>query len=385
MSQRAICIVTQQYKTIWSGIGLHARNLLNGLHEQGHRLTLLTQKSQVDPGIPDDVQVISVPDSHLGSQARWIPLAWNFAHTLHSLEIEKPFDIVHFTDAREALFFAKIGRVVVGNVNDYYAAELMPLEYYRHYYADWWKRWPYYFVVHQCERFVLRRMEAIIPNSDYTCKAILQAYRLDPRKLFRCNKCIDLSQYDHSPRQYSKGVMVLFVGGNMQRKGLGTLIRAAVKVTKSRPDVIFKVVGADPNLPRMQEIGSRLGVKDHFEFSGWMPNSEVQKLYRRASVFVMPSLVEAFGVVFLEAMACGTPVIGARVGGTPELIKHEENGLLVEPDDSEELSNAILRILDDPKLAARLGENGRRTAEQYGIESMLACTQLVYESVLGKP
>ena len=134
----------------------------------------------------------------------------------------------------------------------------------------------------------------------------------------------------------------------------------------------------------MQALCSRLNIIDHFEFIGWMPNEELQELYRRASAFVMPSLVEAFGVVFLEAMACGTPVIGTQVGGIPELIRHGENGLLVSPDNPVELAMAILEVLGDQDLSARLSENGRITAQQFGIEPMLACTLQIYESVLGQ-
>jgi len=385
MSQPTICIVTQQYKSVLSGIGLHARNLLSGLLQHGYQVTLLTQKSQVAPAPTGNVQVMTVPDSHLGSQARWIPLAWHFANAIRQLEAEKQFDIIHFTDAREALFLAKSSRVVVGNVNDYYSAQVSPLGYYRHYYIDWWKRWPYYVIVHQCEHLVLTRMRAVIANSDYTRKAIQQAYRLDSQHLFKCYKCIDLSHYDSSPRKYSMGGLVLFVGGNMQRKGLETLIQAAVKIVKSRPDTKFCVVGADPNLPRMQALCARLNLMDHFEFVGWMPNEELQQMYRRASVFVMPSLVEAFGVVFLEAMACGTPVIGTQVGGIPELIKHGENGLLVNPDRPDELAASLLRVLEDKNLSERLGENGRVTVRQFGIEQMLSCTRHIYETVLGQP
>jgi glycosyltransferase involved in cell wall biosynthesis len=170
----------------------------------------------------------------------------------------------------------------------------------------------------------------------------------------------------------------------MQRKGLETLIQAAVRVVKSKPDTKFCVVGNDPNLPRMRALCTRLDVIDHFEFTGWMPNEKLQELYRRASVFVMPSLVEAFGVVFLEAMACGTPVIGTQVGGIPELIRQGENGLLVSPDNPDELAMAILTVLGDQDLSARMSENGRITAQQFGIEPMLACTLKIYESVLGQ-
>ena len=384
MHNPSICVVTQQYKSVLSGIGLHARNLISGLLQSGYQVTLMTQKNQADLSALGQVQVITVPDSRMDSQARWVPLAWHFAKALHRLEEEQQFDIIHFTDAREALFFARFGRAIVGNVNDYYAAQLFPLGYYLHYYGDWWKRWPYYCFVHLCEKVVFSRLSAVIANSIYTRLAIERAYRLESYRLFTCYKCIDLSQYEKPTRKYLSEDLLLFIGGNMQRKGLETLIQAAVRVVKSKPDTKFCVVGNDPNLPRMRALCTRLDVIDHFEFTGWMPNEKLQELYRRTSVFVMPSLVEAFGVVFLEAMACGTPVIGTQVGGIPELIRQGENGLLVSPDNPDELAMAILTVLGDQDLSARMSENGRITAQQFGIEPMLACTLKIYESVLGQ-
>jgi glycosyltransferase involved in cell wall biosynthesis len=383
---RSICIVTQQYKSIISGVGLHAHNLLAGLQRDGHRVTLLTQVTQQDDALPDHVEVLTVPVAFMqSSQARWISLAWRFAQKLRQMNATERFDIVHFTDAREALPFAGHHPAVVGNVNDYYAAQMRPFRYYHRYYADHWKRWLYYAFVHSCERIGLRRLGAIIANSDYTRDVIQQAYQLDRRRLFKCFKCIDLSLFDGSLRACCSEELILFAGGNMQRKGLTVLIQAAPSVLAMRPDVRFCVVGQDDNLPKMQQLCRSVGVADQFEFMGWIPNSELRKLYRRASMFVMPSLMEAFGVAFLEAMASGTPVVGTRVGGIPELIQHGWNGLLVDVDSPADLAEALLAILGNPDLAARLGRNGQRTAQCFGTEQMLACTYHVYEYVLGEP
>lgn len=385
MKPLSICIVTQQYRSVISGIGLHARHLLHGLHRDGHRITLLTQDTQQDNTIPSDIEVVTVAGSSAlqNWQARWIPLAWRFANKLHSMNTSN-FDIIHFTDAREALWFAGHHPTVIGNVNDYYAAQLQPLSYYRQHYADALERWLYYFFVHQCERLTLHRLQAIIANSEYTRQAIQTAYRLPPQKLFKCFKCIDLDFHRASKLSYrSTEGLVLFVGGNMQRKGLQVLIKAAPSVVKRRPDIKFCVVGRDSNMPRMWNLCRQLGVETHFVFLGWLPNDKVRNLYLEASVFVMPSLSEAFGVALLEAMASGVPVVAAKVGGIPEFIEHEFNGLLVEPNNPEELSEAILRVLEDTDLAYRIGQQGRITAQRFSPEQMLECTYSVYELALG--
>ncbi len=381
----SICIVSQQYRSVISGIGVHTRNLLTGLHQHGHTVTLLTQSDQCDHSIPPDIKVITVPSTFFQkSQARWIPLAWYFARALRQLAAMQRFDLIHFTDAREALLFAGCHPAVIGNVNDYYAAELRSFSYYRRYYADAGARWIYYLLVNRCERVTFRRLNAVIANSEYTCQAIQRSYLVDSRRIFKCFKCIDLGAFKTALRDdYSSG-LVLFVGGNMQRKGLGVLIQAAPRVIAGRPDVKFIVVGSDPNLGKMQKMCRTLGVENHFEFVGWVPNDKLRNLYYSASVFVMPSLMEAFGVAILEAMAAGTPVVATKVGGIPELIQSGENGLLVEPDDPEGLADALLLVLKDSSLAARLGRGGQATATHFGIEQMLECTYRVYETVVDK-
>jgi len=381
----SVCIVTQQYKSVISGIGLHTRCLLSGLYHAGYKLTLLTQINQYDnEGIPEGVEVFTVPKAFWQNyQARWIPLAWHFAQKLKQIDAANRFDVVHFTDAREAFWFTSNHPAIVGNINDYYAANLQPFSYYRRYYYDATIRWLYYLFVHQCERRILPRLKAIIANSEYTRIAVQQAYKVDPNRLFKCFKCIDLSYYncDLSSRDYAQGP-ILFVGGNMQRKGLATLIYASKLVVAKYPRIKFCIVGQDAKLDIFRKMVYKLGVEKHFEFLGWVSNEKLKSLYCQARVFVMPSLMEAFGVAFLEAMACGTPVVATRVGGIPEFIEHGNNGWLVEPGNSEELANALLYILGDVKLAAHLGKQGRITAQRFGIEQMIECTCQVYKSLL---
>jgi glycosyltransferase involved in cell wall biosynthesis len=345
-------------------------------------VTLLVPGDQQPAGLPDGVEVLAVPPPPLqGSHARWLPLAWRFARTLGQIDAGARFDIVHFTDARESLFFSR-HRASVGNVNDTYAAALKPFGHYRRHYVDGVQRWLYYRMVHQLEGAAIQRLRAVIANSDYTLHAIREAYHLDPSRLHRCFKCIDLKEFAYPPRTDLGNRSVLFAGGNFQRKGLPTLIRAAPTVLHCFPDTRFRVVGADPNLEAMRALCREYGVETAFEFVGQLPNEELRRLYRQAGVFVLPSLVEAFGVAMLEAMASETPVVAARVGGIPELVVDGENGVLVEPDNPGQLAAALVRVLGQKELALSLARAGRQTAKRFGIDQMLACTFNVYERLL---
>ena len=132
----------------------------------------------------------------------------------------------------------------------------------------------------------------------------------------------------------------------------------------------------------MEALCHSAGVDARFRFLGGKSQAELLDFYAQADVFVMPSLVEAFGVVFLEAMASGIPVIGARAGGVPELIDHDRNGLLIEPGDAGGLTELLLRLLTDTPLQERLRKAGLETAQQFDVERMMQCTYQVYQNVL---
>jgi glycosyltransferase involved in cell wall biosynthesis len=100
-------------------------------------------------------------------------------------------------------------------------------------------------------------------------------------------------------------------------------------------------------------------------FLGTIPRRELVDRYRRASVFCLPSRQEGFGIVFLEAMACGKPIVAARAAAVPETVMDGETGLLVDPEDPTALARAIAALLSDPDLRRGMGEAGRRRVEQY--------------------
>ena len=160
-----------------------------------------------------------------------------------------------------------------------------------------------------------------------------------------------------------QGRVVLFVG-SLDRthfgKGLPVLMRAVDLLSneEKRRD-LWLVVAADGELePYFKQLVSRLGIDDRTIYAKGVPRDELPLYFRDSDVFVLPSVwLEAFGLVLAEAMACGTPVVGSRIGGIPFVVG--EAGLLVDPGDHRELAKAIARILDDPELAEGLSAQGR--------------------------
>jgi phosphatidyl-myo-inositol dimannoside synthase len=159
--------------------------------------------------------------------------------------------------------------------------------------------------------------------------------------------------------------VILGLGRLISRKGYDTTIEALPHVLRHVPDAVYVVIGQGPDRPRLERMADELGVASRVRFLGSVPYDELPPYYNLADVYVMPARseppdVEGFGIVFLEANACGKPVIGARDGGVPDAVMDGETGLLIDPGNATDLSNKLVRILTDPRLANRLGETGRQ-------------------------
>jgi len=163
-----------------------------------------------------------------------------------------------------------------------------------------------------------------------------------------------------------KDQVILTVGNLVARKGHDTTIRALPRLLQRVPDVTYLIVGDGPYRNQLETLATEMGVRKRVIFAGRLADEDLAELYALCDVFVMPSRaqldekdVEGFGIVFLEASACAKPVIGGRSGGVPEAIVDGVTGLLVDPNDPDELSAAIARLLTDREYANRLGQQGR--------------------------
>ena len=160
------------------------------------------------------------------------------------------------------------------------------------------------------------------------------------------------------------GVPVLLsVGRLTPRKGFDTVIEALPSIRRQVPEAVYVLVGGGEDRERLEALARTHGVADAVRFVGKVAYADLPRWFNLGDVFVTPSRlqppsVEGFGIVFLEANACGKPVIGARSGGVPDAVLDGETGLLVAPDDSADLADAALRLLKDPDLARTLGQQG---------------------------
>jgi glycosyltransferase involved in cell wall biosynthesis len=190
---------------------------------------------------------------------------------------------------------------------------------------------------------------------------------------------VDLNRF--KPKISNSKNRILFVGGlnrSERYKGLGFLLAAVNRIKEKIKDVKLAVVGDGDYINNYKRSCISMGIKENVEFKGILIGDELVEEYQKSNVLVKPSLSESFGIVLLEAMACKKPVIGTDIEGIPYLIENGENGLIVPPKDPEALANAIIRILENPKLAQKMGEEGyEKVIKSFAWENQLAKTDII--------
>jgi alpha-maltose-1-phosphate synthase len=242
-----------------------------------------------------------------------------------------------------------------------------------------------------CERTAVESASAVIAVSAGMREDVLAAYPAVPASRVRViGNGIDTVEYSPDPATDvlerfgvdPRRPSVVFVGRVTRQKGLPVLLRAAAGLDRSAQLVICAGQADTPELgAEVEQLARELraGRAGVIWISGMLAKREVIQLLTHATVFACPSLYEPLGIVNLEAMACGTAVVGSRVGGIPEVVADGKTGLLVPPADPGALADAMNVLVADQGLAAEMGRRGRARAEaEFGWAAIAAQTAALY-------
>lgn len=180
-------------------------------------------------------------------------------------------------------------------------------------------------------------------------------------------------------------VRLCYIKNLKPKYGADVLLKALAMVRKEFPEVRLSIAGEGEMKPQLIWEAANLGLDDIVDFVGFVLNEEVDSFLQEHHVMVMPSVMdsESFGVAAVEAAASGRAVIASRVGGVPEVVRHEETGILVPPGDVEKLAEAILRLAKDASARERMGNQGRIYAcENYDWERSLDLMAELYQRLI---
>lgn len=227
------------------------------------------------------------------------------------------------------------------------------------------------------ERVNVTVAERVIVPSRYSAAVAQALYGVESSRLAVVPEPIDLAEWrrrfaEVPPPAPSRPPTVLCVARLYPRKRVGDLLHAAVHLRARIPDVRIRIVGEGPESARLRALHTDLALGDTVMLLGDVSRRVLAVEYVSAHCFCLPTVQEGFGLVFIEAMAAGLPVVACRAAAVPEVVEDRRTGLLVNPRAPEELAMAMETLLRNPGLTADMGEAGRRRAEVFGVHAVAA-------------
>lgn len=221
--------------------------------------------------------------------------------------------------------------------------------------------------VTKAQRQALLQADAVLAISDFTKDELVRhnGVPADKIRIFPCALDPNWDAAGAEPASRRKGgASVILSVARMSKedryKGIDSVIKSLPAVVSEVGRVEYRVAGQGDDVPRLRALAAGLGVERYVNFMGRVADAELREQYRQCSLFVMPSRKEGFGIVFLEAMAYGKPVVGGAHGGTPSVVKDGETGVLVDSFDVPGIARSITTLLRDGETSERFGRAGRR-------------------------
>lgn len=373
---------------IVGGIARHVEELSEALVAQGHEIHVVTAEHPNTPAYTQrkGVHIHRVPtETALTTDfVEWI-LHLNFEMAKQAIRLHQaqPFDLVHAHDwlvAQAGVLMKQAhGVPLLGTIHATESGRnggiYSPIQKY----------------INQQEWLLTYESYRVIVCSDYMRRQVRNQFGVPDDKLDTAYNGIDGSkfhfEFDRAAfrRQFAMDheQLILFVGRMVVEKGAQILMEAVPEVLSRAPHAKFVIVGKGGFLPELKARARAIGTGSKVLFTGYVDDDTLVRLYRAADVDVIPSLYEPFGIVALEGLAAGVPVVVSDTGGLPEIIEHQHSGITTFAGDHSSLAWGILEMLRHPGHARWMAENGyRRVNEVFNWQAIAAQTQGVYERVL---
>jgi phosphatidylinositol alpha-mannosyltransferase len=344
------------------GVANHISSLYKYLTNMGHEVKVIAPASKAVTTFGDDFTTIGkprpIPTS--GSVIR-ISLSVRLASTIKEVLDREKFDIVHLHEPFMPMLCSAVLRFSnTVNIGTFHASDGTP---------GYNFAWPLGRMMVKRRTYKLDGKIAVSKSAmRYASKYVSGDFTIIPNG-------IDLEHFspDVPPLpQFNDGrPNILFLGRLEKRKGLDYLFRAYRQVKQEMPEVRLLIVGPGTRLRKRFERWVRQHKMKDVIFTGAATYADLPRYYKTADIFCSPATGrESFGIVLVEAMSMGKPVVATTIEGYASVVTHGEEGLLVPPKDSGKLAQALLILLKDKALQQRMGEKGKLTARNYSWEKI---------------
>ncbi|MBO3757520.1 MAG: glycosyltransferase family 4 protein, partial [Candidatus Brockarchaeota archaeon] len=230
-------------------------------------------------------------------------------------------------------------------------------------------------------RYYISKAEVVIAVSKAAANFI--SFFIDYAPIKIIPNGIDTNRFKPNFDKENKELRILFVSRLVHRKGPHLLVKAFKRVIKRYDKVTLIFAGSGYMRETLEELAMSLNIASKVKFLGDVPDENLPQVYSESDIFVLPSLhAESFGLVLLEAMASGLPVVTTNIGGIPEVLEDGKEGFLVKPDERN-IADALIKLLEDKNLREKMGRNGRKKAvEVYDWKNVGEKIEEVYKELL---
>ena len=379
-----VCLISKQFPPGVGGAETYAHELANGLAERGHNVDVFTQWINSPDEKADVHENVSV---HRICKARrklvTFETLWFSFTARREIDFEA-YDIVHgtmmpaSTVAVTAFNDMEMPVVLTSHGTSIGEAKAVALETP----ADYLLKYFFHPMNVVMDYVASRDADKVIAISDHAYGQLTMWYRLNEDKVEMIPHGIDTKRFypreEQHPTVNEGKTTLLYVGRLGARKGLDLVFRALARVDDE--DVEFLIAGTGRHEETLRELARELEITNQVRFLGYVADEELPVLYSLADVFVLPSTYEGFGLVLLEAMACGTPVIGADAGGIPTAVENDETGLIV-PRTVENFVEAI-ELMADRSLREEYAEKAYTKTRNMSWQSVVHTVEDIYRGLI---
>lgn len=376
MKKLRICMICSEFPPRCAGIGNNVYAISRALVRNGHKVTVLTRGHHFHESrrTVDGINVIELPFISLPPPLHLIYHGYFINKILN--KIKNDFDILHLHSPLVPKIKISLPKIV--SVQSLWLEETKYFKDSNDYYSLAVKLFEKQII--QSEKDTLKQANLICTYSKQE-KKLLQMYNLNLPKINVISGIIQSNFV--STYKTKKEYDVIFVGRLNPRKGVKEIMKAAPLIAKKFPFIRFLIIGNGISRKWMEKEAEKIGLKNNFIFLGFVINKKIVRYFSESRIAIVPSRYEPFGIVTGEAMMCGLPVVGTRVGGTQNMIQDGITGYLINVGDYKSLANRVINLLIDDKKAIQMGQEGKKRISKYFNEDVIVRKfESVYREVL---
>lgn len=379
-----VCLLSKMYPPVVGGSGMYAYEIANALAENDHDVDVYTQSTEDDRTLDVHENVSVYP---LAKARRYLVTFETLNFSLRArLAVDfDEYDVIHGTlmPASTIALSDRLGidTPVVLTSHSFALSEVFAHSPEKP--ADYLLKYAFHPMNVVMDNIAARSADRIIAISDEMRGQLVEQYSLDERNVTRISHGVDIERYrpreEVHPAVSDDKLTLLFVGRLISRKGADLAVEAVAAT--ERDDVELLVAGTGRLESDLKDLARERGIDDRVQFLGYVPDEDLPLLYSSADATLFTSNYEGFGLVFLESLASGTPVIGTAAGGVPDIVEDGTTGFICSEKPAA-MAERIGQLADEPENLTSMSRAARREVDGRSWEDVARRVETVYESVV---